>query len=618
MEHKTMTSAIDIKSAALPTLERLGVSVLPEVDPAAVAQAWFGTFANFVQKTDVDGILGQLVDDAFWRDILSLTWDFRTFFGRNRIQRFLIDRLATTKLSNLQLDANSATLGRPYPDIAWVQGSFTFSTAVGTGSGIFRLVLTPNSDWKAHNIFTNLEGLHGFPELSGPLREKESKFGTWPEQRRRERECEDPDQQPVVIIAGGGQSGLELAARLKYLGIKTLVVEREARIGDLWRKRYEALCLHDTVWYDHMPYIPFPPTWPVHASAPKVADWLESYAHSLELDVWTSSTVTQASQDPETKKWTVVIERANAKPRTFVVNHLVFAIGFAGGTYKTPQIPGAEEFKGKILHSFHYTRAKEYEGKKVVVVGACTSGHDISKDLADHGVDVTMYQRSSTYVMSVSDGVRLVFGGLYYEGGPSPDVADRLNASLPIYLQKPLHQRIVKDIADKDRETLEGLRRVGFRLNTGIDGTGFLLLVWSKASGYYFDVGASKMIIDGKIKLKNDAQISRFTKKGLEFDDGSTLDADTVVFATGLGEARDPMRKILGPEAGARLKPIWGLDAEGEIQGAWRDIGLPRLWCMIGNFALCRFHSTHIALQIKAIEEGLFDEKRYSLETPSE
>ena len=101
------------------------------------------------------------------------------------------------------------------------------------------------------------------------------------------------------------------------------------------------------------------------------------------------------------------------------------------------------------------------------------------------------------------------------------------------------------------RETLDGLRRVGFRLNTGIDGTGFILLAWTKASGYYFgatiteyllrhrtvirntDVGASQLIIDGKIKLKNDSQISRFTKNGLEFTNGSTLDADTVVFATG-------------------------------------------------------------------------------------
>jgi hypothetical protein len=244
-----MTSAFDIKSAALPTIERLGVPVLPGVDPAAVARIWFTAFSVFVQKVDVEGILSQLVLDAFWRDILSLTWDFRTFYGLDRIQRFLVDRLVTgtTKLFDLQLDANSATLERPYPDIAWVQAFFTFSTLVGTGSGIFRLVLTPSGGWKAHNIFTSLEGLRGFPELSGPLREKEMKFGTWPEQRRRERECEGPDQQPAVIIAGGGQSGLELAARLKYLGVKTLVVEREARIGDLWRKRYEALCLHDTV-----------------------------------------------------------------------------------------------------------------------------------------------------------------------------------------------------------------------------------------------------------------------------------------------------------------------------------------------------------------------------------
>ncbi|KAH9021057.1 FAD/NAD-P-binding domain-containing protein [Lactarius pseudohatsudake] len=595
-----MDSAVDINNAALPTLERLGVSAPHDVDAAVVAQAWFDTFSDRVQMGDVDGILGQL---KFWRDLLALTWDFRTFYGNELIQKFLNDRLAISKLSALQLDANRVAVEKPYPDVVWIQAFFTFSTAVGTGSGILRLVPIPGGKWKAHTIFTTLEGLRGCPELTGPLREQEPKHGTWPDQRRRERECEGPDQQPVVLIVGGGQSGLELAARLKYLGVKTLVIEREARIGHLWRKRYEALCLHDTVWYDHMPYLPFPPTWPVFAPAPKVADWLENYAHSLELDVWTSSKVTRASQDSETKKWTVEIEREHSDPRTFVVNHLVFALGFGGGTHKMPQFPGAEDFKGTILHSGRYTKGRDYKGKKVVVVGAATS-------------DVTMFQRSSTYVMSVKHGVTAVFGGIYYEGGPPPDVADRINASFPNYLQKPRHQRIVVDIAEKDRETLDGLRRVGFRLNTGIDGTGFILLAWVKASGYYFDVGASQLIIDGKIKLKNDSQISRFTKNGLEFMDRSTLNADAVVFATGYGDARDPLRSILGPEAGARLKPLWGLDSEGEIRGAWRDLGISRAWYMTGNFALCRFHSKHLALQIKAIEEGLFDEKRYSLETP--
>lgn len=240
-------SSVDINTAALPTLKRLGVSEPKDVDAAVVAQAWFDAFANYVQISNVEGILGQLVDDAFWRDMLSLTWDFRTFYGNELIQKFLRDRLAISKLSALQLDASSAAVQQPYPDVVWIQAFFTFSTAVGTGSGVLRLVPVPGGGWKGHSIFTTLEGLRGCPELTGPLREQESKAGTWPEQRRRERECEGPDQQPAVVVVGGGQSGLEIAARLKYLGVKTLVVEREPRIGQLWRKRYEALCLHDTV-----------------------------------------------------------------------------------------------------------------------------------------------------------------------------------------------------------------------------------------------------------------------------------------------------------------------------------------------------------------------------------
>ncbi len=243
-----MSSTNDIKNAALPTLERLGVSApTKDVDAAVVAQTWFDAFANHIQAGYVDGILGQFVDDAFWRDLLSLTWDFRTFYGNEHIRKFLKDRLAVSKLSALQLDASSAAVQTPYPDIVWIQAFFTFSTAVGTASGVLRLVPIPGGKWKAHAILTTLEGLRGCPEQIGPRREQESKHGTWPEQRRRERECEGPDQQPAVLVVGGGQSGLEIAARLKYLGVKTLVVEREARVGHLWRKRYEALCLHDPV-----------------------------------------------------------------------------------------------------------------------------------------------------------------------------------------------------------------------------------------------------------------------------------------------------------------------------------------------------------------------------------
>ena len=105
------------------------------------------------------------------------------------------------------------------------------------------------------------------------------------------------------------------------------------------------------------------------------------------------------------------------------------------------------------------------------------------------------------------------------------------------------------------------------------------------------------MIIDGKIGLKNDFPIKEFTKTGLKFEDGSTLDADLVVLATGFGDYRDGFRKILGVGLGDKVKKIWDLDSDSEVRGAWRDIGVDNLWCMIGNLAMCRYHSRHVALR---------------------
>ena len=113
----------------------------------------------------------------------------------------------------------------------------------------------------------------------------------------------------------------------------------------------------------------------------------------------------------------------------------------------------------------------------------------------------------------------------------------------------------------------------------------------------FADVGASQMIIDGKIGLKNDSTIKSFTKTGLKFEDGSTLDADLVVLATGFGDYRDGFRKLLGKELGGEVKQIWGLDGEGEPMGAWRDVGVENLWCMMGNLAMARYHSRHVALR---------------------
>ena len=86
---------------------------------------------------------------------------------------------------------------------------------------------------------------------------------TWKEEREREAAELGYTKQPYCLIIGGGQGGIALGARLRQLGVPTIIVERNDRPGDSWRKRYKSLCLHDPVWYDHLPYLKFPDNWPV-------------------------------------------------------------------------------------------------------------------------------------------------------------------------------------------------------------------------------------------------------------------------------------------------------------------------------------------------------------------
>jgi hypothetical protein len=143
------------QSDELPTLDRLGARHvdLSAIDAAGVARAWCSKFGDLVAAGDSQGISELFIPDGHWRDLLALTWDFRTFSGKDRIHSFLTDCLVRSKLTNITVDPKvPPVLLQPFPDVAWIQAFIAFETPIGRGSGVFRLVPDDKGAWNAFTV----------------------------------------------------------------------------------------------------------------------------------------------------------------------------------------------------------------------------------------------------------------------------------------------------------------------------------------------------------------------------------------------------------------------------------------------------------------------------------
>jgi len=574
-----------------------------------VAREWLTEFACALEARDIDAVDRFFLADGYWRDLLALTWDLRTLHGPARIREVLEERLEQERLFGFTLtEGKAVVLQEPDPSMKWIEAFFDFETNVAHGRGVLRLLPDQSGGWRAWNLLTAMQELKGH-EMSRFERRPvghshdshEETRENWLDRRTKAREFIDAE--PQVLVVGAGQGGLSVAASLGLLGVDTLVIEKNTRVGDNWRNRYHSLVLHDPVWADHLPYLPFPDSWPIYTPKDKLGDWFEHYAAAMELNVWTSTELLDSAYDEDSGRWAVRVRRGEDTERTLHPAHVILATG-ALGEPNVPHFDGIEDFQGAVHHSSVHTGGEDWSGRRAVVVGACNSGHDIAQDFYELGADTTIVQRSSTYVMTQKNGIPVLFGALYYEGGPSVEDADLLNAAYPLPVVIEFAKAQTVAIGEMDRELLEGLEQAGFKLDTGIDGGGLMSKALRRGGGYYIDVGASQLIADGKIKVKN-AAIDRFTETGLRFADGSELEADIVVLATGYVNMRETARRLFGDEVGDRVKDVWDMDEEGEINTLWRDSGHPGFWFMGGPLVMARIFSRYLALQIKAIEEGL-------------
>jgi putative flavoprotein involved in K+ transport len=582
--------------------------MLDKTDDIAVsAEHWLAQFEAALSDGDETALKHQFHPDSYWRDVLALSWTLQTWNGADAILRELKALAPRAKPANFQIDPDRAAPRRvTRAGTNTIEAIFKFETAVGRGHGILRLIPDANDDnrLKAWTLLTALEELKGFEEQEGATRPRGQAYSrdfrgpNWLDLRKQAAAYADRD--PTVLVVGGGHAGLSIAARLKQLQIDTLIVDRWPRIGDNWRQRYHALTLHNQVQVNHLPYMPFPPNWPVYIPKDKLANWFEAYVDAMELNYWTGTEFVSSSYDEAQGRWNVVLRRDGAT-KEIHPRHIVMATGVSG-IPNVPAIPSLKNFSGQIVHSSRYDDGENFDGKRALVIGTGNSGHDIAQDLHSSGADVTLVQRSPTLITNIEPSAQLAYAA-YNEG--TLDDNDLIATSMPLKLARRSHQIITEQSKQLDQPLLDALARIGFKLDYGEDHTGWQFKYLTRGGGYYFNVGCSDLVASGAIKLKQFADIDTFVAEGARMKSGETVPADLIVLATGYRPQEELVRKLFGDAITARVGPIWGFGDGQELRNMYMRTPQSGLYFIAGSLAQCRINSRYLALQIKAIEEGL-------------
>jgi cation diffusion facilitator CzcD-associated flavoprotein CzcO len=576
-------------------------------DIAVSAENWLVQFEAALSDSHKAELKSLFLAESYWRDVLALSWNLQTLNGAEAILSELPTLARSAAPKNFAIDPDRAAPRRvTRAGTPCIEAIFKFETALGRGHGILRLVpdAADGNRPKAWTLLTALEELKGFEEEHGATRPRGQAYSrdfrgpNWLDLRKASAAYADRD--PAVLVVGGGQAGLAIAARLKQLKIDTLIVDREARVGDNWRKRYHALTLHNQVQVNHLPYMPFPPNWPVYIPKDKLANWFEAYVDAMELNFWTGTEFLSAAHDEAQGHWNVALRRDGAI-RQMQPRHIVMATGVSG-IPNIPDIPSLKNFAGQVVHSSRYEDGEDFSGKRALVIGTGNSGHDIAQDLHSSGAAVTLVQRSPTLITNIEPSAQLAYAA-YNEGTLEDN--DLIATSMPLRLARRSHQMITEQSKKLDGPLLDRLASIGFKLDYGEDNTGWQFKYLSRGGGYYFNVGCADLVASGAIKLAQFSDIETFTADGARLKSGDTLPADLIVLATGYRPQEELVRKLFGEAVAKRIGPIWGFGDGQELRNMYMRTKQAGIYFIAGSLAQCRINSRYLALQIKALEEGL-------------
>lgn len=527
--------------------------------------------------------------EAQWRDIVGLTGSIRTIQGPRSIVEVWTKLSSAQNATDFGPIAGSSSVIR-FGSVAWIEARIAYRIpAKGSLPGrkcsaILRIVPDSSREWKIWIMVTILEQLDGCGnvDLLGQLS---------PEESLRQREENGADSGTDVfdcVVAGGGQAGLCTGGRLKALGVSYAVLEQNDEVGGNWLKRYQSFSLHTSKESSEMPFGKiFAKDEPYFLTGRHLAAAYKRYVERYGINIWLSTVLEKADWDEEAQLWILDLQQKqsgnstsdeppqNFKRRQIRARHLVFAIGSGGQVPKVPLIPNREAFNGELLHSVNYSVATQWKAKRGVVVGSANSGQDVAMDMIAAGLStVTVVQRTPTMILPLPT-YKAIFDRVYNDQSDL-NLSDKLFLSMPLNVEQAFSMEVVRDMADSMPEYWQALEKSGFSVDRYPD---MIHILYERQGGHYFDVGAVKKIADGSIKTKL-GSIKSFTRTGLLFKDGSILDADVIVLATGFeGNMRDAATKIVGTEIGSHLDEYMGVDAEGELRGYAKPMaGQKNVW----------------------------------------
>jgi cation diffusion facilitator CzcD-associated flavoprotein CzcO len=328
----------------------------------------------------------------------------------------------------------------------------------------------------------------------------------------------------TVVVVGAGPAGLATAACLERRGVAVTVLEAGPGLATSWRNHYACLHLHTVKQHSGLPGLPFPREAPRYPSRAQVVDYLERYAAHFGIAPRTGEPVRRIAADGDA----LAVESARARYRAR-------AVVVATGNNRVPnpdRLPEQERFRGELLHSGRYRDAAPFAGRRVLVVGAGNTGAEIALDLAEHGAKPTLSIRTPVNVVPRD-----------FLGMPTQVTSIRMSR-FPIGFGDRVG-RVVSRLAFGNLAR-HGLLRPELGPLSSIKLRGRIPLI---------DVGTIAAIKRGAIGVK--PALARFTEGGAEFADGSALEADAAILATG-------------------YRP--GLAGIVDVAGALDDDGYPRDW----------------------------------------